>query len=179
MWRLFASPGARSSRSSTARQGILLFCEGFSRAARASQCQNKPKTLGCHANPLHRRQPTPTRHPLSHPLQFVLWHLAIDSLQPARRTRDRPLAQHQLWGSLPASAQSAPPPLLRTLRAARRCPVGWMLAHRESEHLAEQLVRETVAKQGVVGDQRTIHSDRGPSMRSQTVAQLLATPGIT
>ena len=60
-----------------------------------------------------------------------------------------------------------------------RYVVGWMLAGRESEHLAERLIRETVVKQGIVRDQLTIHSDRGPSMRSQTVAQLLATLGIT
>jgi putative transposase len=60
-----------------------------------------------------------------------------------------------------------------------RYVVGWMLAHRESEHLAERLVRETVVKQGIVRDQLTIHSDRGPSMRSQSLAQLLATLGIT
>jgi putative transposase len=60
-----------------------------------------------------------------------------------------------------------------------RYVVGWMLASRESEHLAERLIRETVLKEGVARDQLTIHSDRGPSMRSQTVAQLLATLGIT
>ena len=60
-----------------------------------------------------------------------------------------------------------------------RYVVGWMLASRESEHLAERLIRETVIKQGIVQDQLTIHSDRGPSMRSQTVAQLMATLGIT
>lgn len=60
-----------------------------------------------------------------------------------------------------------------------RYAVGWMLAHRESEYLAERLIRETVVKQGVAADPLTIHSDRGPSMRSQTVAQLLATLGIT
>ena len=60
-----------------------------------------------------------------------------------------------------------------------RYVVGWMLAHRESDQLAERLIRETLMKQGVVRDQLTIHSDRGPSMRSQTVAQLLATLGVT
>jgi putative transposase len=60
-----------------------------------------------------------------------------------------------------------------------RYVVGWMLAHRESRHLAERLIRETVRKEGILRDQLTIHSDRGPSMRSQTVAQLLATLGIT
>jgi putative transposase len=60
-----------------------------------------------------------------------------------------------------------------------RYVVGWMLAGRESEHLAERLIRETVVKQRIGQDQLTIHSDRGPSMRSQTVAQLMATLGIT
>ena len=60
-----------------------------------------------------------------------------------------------------------------------RYVVGWMLASRESEHLAERLIRETVVKQGVARDRLTLHSDRGPSMRSQTVAQLLATLGVT
>ena len=60
-----------------------------------------------------------------------------------------------------------------------RYVVGWMLARRESEHLAERLIRETVVKEGVARDRLTIHSDRGPSMRSQTAAQLLAMLGIT
>jgi putative transposase len=60
-----------------------------------------------------------------------------------------------------------------------RYVVGWMLAHRESAHLAQRLIRETILKEGINRDQLTIHSDRGPSMRSQTVAQLLATLGIT
>jgi putative transposase len=60
-----------------------------------------------------------------------------------------------------------------------RFVVGWMLAHRESAALAERLIRETVLKWTVSRDQLVVHSDRGPSMRSQTVAQLLATLGVT
>ena len=60
-----------------------------------------------------------------------------------------------------------------------RYAVGWMLAHRESEHLAERLIHQTILKEGIVRDQLTIHSDRGPSMRSHSVAQLMATLGIT
>jgi len=48
-----------------------------------------------------------------------------------------------------------------------RYVVGWMLATRESSGLAKRLISET------------IHSDRGPSMASHTVAQLLATLGVT
>ena len=60
-----------------------------------------------------------------------------------------------------------------------RYAVGWMLAHREHADLATRLIRETIEKQNVVEDQLVIHSDRGPSMTSHSVAQLLATLGVT
>jgi len=60
-----------------------------------------------------------------------------------------------------------------------RYVVGWMVAERESAMLAERLIRETCEKQGIAKDQLTIHADRGVSMRSKTVAQLMADLGIT
>ena len=60
-----------------------------------------------------------------------------------------------------------------------RYVVGWMVAHRESAELAEVLIRQTVAKQGITRDQLTIHADRGSSMTSKLVAFLLADLGIT
>lgn len=60
-----------------------------------------------------------------------------------------------------------------------RYVVGWMLALQESARLAKRLIAETLAKQGVQRDQLTIHADRGPSMRSQGVAVLLASLGVT
>jgi putative transposase len=60
-----------------------------------------------------------------------------------------------------------------------RYVVGWMVASRESGPLAEVLIRQTVAKQGVRRDQLTIHADRGSSMTSKPVAFLLADLGIT
>ena len=60
-----------------------------------------------------------------------------------------------------------------------RYVVGWLLADRESADLAQRLIRETVEKEGVSLDQLTLHSDRGPVMKSQSVAQLLATLGVT
>ncbi len=60
-----------------------------------------------------------------------------------------------------------------------RYVVGWMLAHRESSDLASRLIRDTITKQDVSEDQLTIHSDRGPSMTSHNVAQLLASLGVT
>jgi putative transposase len=59
-----------------------------------------------------------------------------------------------------------------------RYVVGWMVASRESEQLAEVLIRQTCAKQGVQRGQLTIHADRGSSMTSKTVAQLLADLGV-
>lgn len=55
-----------------------------------------------------------------------------------------------------------------------RYTVGWLLAERESAELAEQLLADTIAKHGVDRNQLTIHADRGTSMASKTVAQLLS-----
>jgi putative transposase len=60
-----------------------------------------------------------------------------------------------------------------------RYVVGWMVAHRESAALAQVLIRQTCAKQGIGRDQLTIHADRGSSMTSKPVAFLLADLGIT
>ena len=60
-----------------------------------------------------------------------------------------------------------------------RYAVGWMLASRENADLAKRLIRDTVKQENVDVDQLTIHSDRGPAMKSHTVAQLLATLGVT
>jgi len=53
-----------------------------------------------------------------------------------------------------------------------------MIAERESAQLAEQLIAETCAKQGIPRDQLVLHSDRGSAMRSKTVAQLLIDLGV-
>lgn len=55
---------------------------------------------------------------------------------------------------------------------------GWMIAERELARLAEQLIAETCAKQGILPEQLILHSDRGSSMRSKTVAQLLIDLGV-
>ena len=54
-----------------------------------------------------------------------------------------------------------------------RYVVGWMIAPRESAELAEQLIADTVVKQGIAPGRLTLHADRGTSMRSKVVAQLL------
>jgi transposase InsO family protein len=57
-----------------------------------------------------------------------------------------------------------------------RYVVGWMVATRECKHLAAQLFAETIARHGVEPG-LTVHADRGSSMKSDTLAQLLATLG--
>jgi len=60
-----------------------------------------------------------------------------------------------------------------------RYVVGWMVAHRESETLAKRLIDQTCSKQDIVPGHLTIHADRGSSMTSKSVAQLMADLGIT
>jgi putative transposase len=60
-----------------------------------------------------------------------------------------------------------------------RYVVGWLIAESESARLAEQLITETCANQGIERDQLTLHADRGSSMTSKTVALLLADLGVT
>ncbi len=57
--------------------------------------------------------------------------------------------------------------------------VGWMVAQRESATLAERLIEETCEREGIARGQLTLHADRGSSMRSNTVALLLADLGVT
>lgn len=59
-----------------------------------------------------------------------------------------------------------------------RYVVGWMVAHRETAALAEKLIRDTCARQGILPGQLTIHADRGSSMTSKPVALLLADLGV-
>jgi len=60
-----------------------------------------------------------------------------------------------------------------------RYVVGWMVAYRERAALAERLIAESAAKQGIAAGQLTLHADRGSSMTSTPVAFLLADLGIT
>jgi transposase InsO family protein len=55
---------------------------------------------------------------------------------------------------------------------------GWMVASRERAALAQRLIADSVAKQGIEPDSLTNHADRGSSMTSRPVALLLADLGI-
>jgi putative transposase len=59
-----------------------------------------------------------------------------------------------------------------------RYAAGWVLAAREPAVLAEKLIADTCAKQGISRGQLTIHADRGSSMTSKPAAFLLADRGV-
>lgn len=59
-----------------------------------------------------------------------------------------------------------------------RYVVGWMVAYREAAALAEDLIAETILKQEIVPGTLTIHADRGSSMTSGPVANLLVDLGV-
>lgn len=59
-----------------------------------------------------------------------------------------------------------------------RTTVGWMVAPSETAGQAKELIAETCWRQKIDRNKLTIHSDRGSSMTSKTVAQLLADLGI-
>jgi len=59
-----------------------------------------------------------------------------------------------------------------------RYVVGWMLARKEQARLAKELIETSCERQGIDPDALVIHADRGPSMTSKTVAQLLVDLGV-
>jgi len=60
-----------------------------------------------------------------------------------------------------------------------RYVAGWMIAERETASLARELIAASCTQQGINPDQLTLHADRGSSMRSKSVALLLADLGVT
>ncbi|MCP4222885.1 MAG: transposase family protein [Actinomycetia bacterium] len=59
-----------------------------------------------------------------------------------------------------------------------RYVVGWLLAARESARLAEALIADAIYTQDISAGELTLHADRGSSMTSRTVSQLLADLGV-
>jgi putative transposase len=60
-----------------------------------------------------------------------------------------------------------------------RYTVGWLIATREKAEIAEHLIEVTCERQKVDPESLTIHSDRGSSMNSKLVADLLLDLGVT
>jgi len=59
-----------------------------------------------------------------------------------------------------------------------RYVVGWMVSPAETGELAQAFIAETLADQGIGRDTLTLHADRGTSMTSKPVAQLLVDLGV-
>jgi putative transposase len=59
-----------------------------------------------------------------------------------------------------------------------RYVVGWMVSPAETGELAEAFIADALARHGVERDQLTLHADRGTSMTSKPVAQLLVDLGV-
>jgi putative transposase len=59
-----------------------------------------------------------------------------------------------------------------------RYVVNWLVAPRESDRLAEELIADAIYRHDVPGGQLSLHADRGSSMTSKTVSQLLADLGV-
>ncbi|WP_255603223.1 DDE-type integrase/transposase/recombinase [Oscillochloris sp. ZM17-4] len=56
--------------------------------------------------------------------------------------------------------------------------VGWRIETREDAELAEALIAESYTREGVQPHQLTLHADRGASMTSKTLAELLIDLGV-
>ncbi len=59
-----------------------------------------------------------------------------------------------------------------------RYVVGWMVSPAETGELAEAFISDTLTRQDIKADQLTLHADRGTSMTSKPVAQLLVDLGV-
>lgn len=59
-----------------------------------------------------------------------------------------------------------------------RYVVGWVLAEKECQHIASLLFAEAIARHGIEPG-LWVHSDRGSSMKSDTLAQLLGALGVS
>jgi len=59
-----------------------------------------------------------------------------------------------------------------------RYVVNWLIAPRESDRLAEELIADAIYCHDVPDGQLSLHADRGSSMTSKTVSQLLADLGV-
>jgi putative transposase len=59
-----------------------------------------------------------------------------------------------------------------------RYVVGWMVAATETGELAKEFIDDTLKQHGIGPGQLSLHADRGTSMTSKTVAQLLVDLGV-
>lgn len=96
---------------------------------------------------------------------------------PRDPPRLRATAPNQIWTwditRLAGPRKGISYPLYVVLDLFSRYVVAWMVATRESAALAQRLVREATARQGITRGQLTLHQDRGGPMTAKTFTQLL------
>ncbi len=68
--------------------------------------------------------------------------------------------------------------LYKIMDVFSRYVVGWMVAYKESASLAEDLIAQTCLNEAIQPGQLTIHADRGSSMTSKAVSELLIDLGV-
>lgn len=102
---------------------------------------------------------------------------------PASKPQLVATAPNQLWSwditKLKGPAKWSYYYLYVILDVYSRYVVGWLIAPVERADLAETLITQTCARQGISQDQLTLHADRGSAMRAKNVALLLADLGVT
>ena len=91
-------------------------------------------------------------------------------------------APNQVWtwdiAKLPGPLKGAFFCLYVVLDLFSRFVVGWLIAAQESTALAEPLIAQSCARQGIVAGQLSLHSDRGGPMTAKPLALLFADLGI-
>ncbi len=91
-------------------------------------------------------------------------------------------APRQLWSwditKLVGPAKGIYYSLYVILDVFSRYVVGWMVAEAESAALAQQLIAETCAKEGIQPDHLTLHADNGAPMQAKSVALLMVDLGV-
>ena len=98
------------------------------------------------------------------------------------RTKPQLLAKtpNEVWSwdltKLPGPARHEFYELYAVIDIFSRYVPGWLVAPAESAELAETFIAETIARNGVAP--RSLHADRGSSMTSKPVAQLLVDLGV-
>jgi putative transposase len=98
------------------------------------------------------------------------------------RTKPQLLAKtpNEVWSwdltKLPGPARHEFYELYAVIDIFSRYVPGWLVAPAESAELAEAFIAETIARNGVAP--RSLHADRGSSMTSKPVAQLLLDLGV-
>jgi len=92
------------------------------------------------------------------------------------------IAPNQVWTwditRLPGPAKWVGFCLYVLLDLFSRFVVGWLVAERESAALAEQLIDESAARQGIARGQLHLHSDRGGPMTATSLALLFTDLGL-